>query len=42
MNVYNVVMSDDTVVEVYADYAESAEKMCELEGYDVLYAECAA
>ena len=27
MNVYNVFMSDGSMVEVYADYVESAERI---------------
>lgn len=43
MYVFNVVMADDSVIEVYADYAESAEKIAELDtGKVALYAECAA
>lgn len=31
MFVYRVVMNDSSVIEVYADYAESAEKIAEEE-----------
>ena len=43
MYVFNVILDNSEVIQdVYADSAEAAEKMVELEGYDVLYAECTA
>lgn len=43
MYVFNVVMSDSTVIEVYADYEEAAERIAESEtGKMALYAECTA
>lgn len=40
MFVFQVLMSDDSVIEIYADYAESAEKYAESEtGLMAMWAE---
>ena len=41
MYVFNVVCEGCILKDVYADYAESAEKMAEQEGFTVLFAELA-
>lgn len=43
MYVFNVYLDNDTMVEIYADYAESAERIvADSSVHGVLFAECAS